>query len=256
MNGTIFRRFPRQDSGTRAFGVECDGRRYFVKEAIRPETAAGILRAEELNRHFRHPILPFLRNTIRTPDGLVGVYDWVDAEVIYNVEIPRGSRIDGADSPHLRFRSLPLPRVLHALDQVFHAHEKLALLGYVASDFYDGAILYDFEGHRTYLCDQDEYRPGSFFLLTDRNFGSTRFMAPEEFKKGAVIDEVTNVFTTGRTALVLLGNGTGSEAGFRGSREMLAVARRATAPEREERFTSLAEFARAWRAAAPGEGTA
>ena len=39
-------------------------------------------------------------------------------------------------------------------------------------------------------------------------FGSSRFMAPEEFERGALIDERTNVFTMGRTAAVLLADGT------------------------------------------------
>jgi hypothetical protein len=51
MNGTIFRSFQRQDSGNRAFGVKCDGGRYFVKEAIRSETAAGIRRALGAGNH-------------------------------------------------------------------------------------------------------------------------------------------------------------------------------------------------------------
>ena len=38
-----------------------------------------------------------------------------------------------------------------------------------------------------------------------RMFGSTRFMAPEEFEKGHVIDERTTVFALGRTMTIFLG---------------------------------------------------
>ena len=59
----------------------------------------------------------------------------------------------------------------------------------MASDLYDGCIIYDFEGSRTFLCDLDEYRDGSFVLDMDRAYGSRRFMAPEEFRRGATSSE-------------------------------------------------------------------
>ena len=70
--------------------------------------------------------------------------------------------------PHVRFRSLPVERILAALDTVFDAHLLLAEHGFVASDLYDGCIIYDFQTSRTYLCDLDEYRPGPFVLDMDR----------------------------------------------------------------------------------------
>jgi len=39
-----------------------------------------------------------------------------------------------------------------------------------------------------------------------RMWGSSRFMSPEEFELGAVIDEVTNVYTMGATAFAFFGN--------------------------------------------------
>lgn len=62
-------------------------------------------------------------------------------------------------------------------------------------------------GLRERLCDLDSYRPGPNILDRDRQHGSTRFMAPEEFCRGAQIDERTTVFTLGRAAYVLLSDG-------------------------------------------------
>ena len=86
-------------------------------------------------------------------------------------------------------------------------------------------------------------------LEADRLPGSRRFMAPEEWQRGAWIDQVTNVFTLGRTAFVLLGNGTPAESAWRGSPAMRSVALRATAPERAERYPSVSAFVQAWREA-------
>jgi serine/threonine-protein kinase len=74
-------------------------------------------------------------------------------------------------------------------------------------------------------------------------------MSPEEFELGALIDERTNVFTMGRTALVFLSDGTLNPDAFRGTRELFEVVARACEPERSRRHDSVATFYGAWRAA-------
>ena len=86
----------------------------------------------------------------------------------------------------------------------------------------------------------------------DRAYGSRRFMAPEEFRRGATIDQVTNVFNLGRAAAVLLGDGTGSLDAWRGTKEMREVVERATSSERARRYQSVSELVEQWRAAAGG----
>jgi serine/threonine protein kinase, bacterial len=157
-------------------------------------------------------------------------------------------RLDPAHT-HVRFRSLPVPEILDALDTIFDAHVVLAEHGFIASDFYDGCIIYDFEATQTFLCDLDEYRPGAWVLNRDRAYGSTRFMAPEEFQRGATIDQVTNVFNLGRATTVLLGDGTESLAAFRGTDSMRNVVLQATDPDRSQRHHSVVEFVREWHAA-------
>jgi len=125
----------------------------------------------------------------------------------------------------------------------------LADRGFIAVDFYDGCIIYDFEQSRTYLCDLDEYRAGPFVLDADRLPGSSRFMAPEECQRGARIDQVTNVFALGRTAVLLLGDGAGSMGSWKGTGVMKEVIMRATALERATRHQSVREFVEAWRSA-------
>jgi serine/threonine-protein kinase len=73
-------------------------------------------------------------------------------------------------------------------------------------------------------------------------------MAPEEFDRGALIDEQTNVFTMGRTAVVFLADGSLDADAFRGSRALFEVVAKACDPRRPRRFDSMAAFCRAWRA--------
>ena len=148
------------------------------------------------------------------------VYDWADGELL---GVPRDQRDDPA-STFQRFRRLPVERVLACLDTIVDVHDRLGEAGEVAGDFYDGCLLYDFAAHRVSLIDLDRYRPGPHTNHMGRMFGSTRFMAPEEFSKGATIDQRTSVFTMGRTVLVLLSDGTTSPDAFRGPPALLEVA--------------------------------
>jgi serine/threonine-protein kinase len=85
-----------------------------------------------------------------------------------------------------------------------------------------------------------------------KNLHTARFMAPEEFERGARIDERTTVFTIGRAALVFLSDATLSAGAFRGSRALFDVVARACSPDSAQRYGSLAAFYRAWRAARIG----
>jgi serine/threonine protein kinase len=248
--GTIFQTFPYQDSDCVSYGVLAQDRRWFVKYSDQPRGIASLRRGQHINTSVRHDALPHLHHVFETPDGLALVYDWVPGELLRNYTRPASVRRchDPTASPAW-IHALPLAQVLDILDTVYDVHLMLAAHGFIAVDFYDGCIIYDFAGRRTCLCDLDEYRPGPFVLADERLPGSRRFMAPEEFQRGAIIDQVTNVFTLGRTAMVLLSDGTGTLAEWRDSGATRDVVIRATAPERAERHPSVHAFVDDWRAA-------
>ena len=79
-----------------------------------------------------------------------------------------------------------------------------------------------------------------------RMFGSTRFMAPEEFELGARIDERTTLFSLGRAAALFLSDGTLDRAPFRASDALYQVVAQACAPAPDQRFASVADFFSAW----------
>ena len=88
-----------------------------------------------------------------------------------------------------------------------------------------------------HVVDLDSYRDGPFTNDMGRMFGSSRFMAPEEYERGARIDERTTVFTMGRTVAQFLSLGTTA---------IDALIARACTPEPGRRFASVAEFYEAW----------
>ena len=249
--GTVFAEFgtKTQDSGNVSYGAQVGADRFFVKTAgipgdplprlDHPARAALLRNAVRLNRSVQHPLLPMLHNVIESPDGPLLVYPWLDGELL---GVPRERR-DDPRSSFQRFRHLPTSEILACLDALFDLHVHLAQAGWIAGDFYDGSLLYDFASSRLWVIDLDFYRDAPFTNDVGRVFGSSRFMAPEEYQKGARIDEQTTVYVMGRTALVFLPDGPPA---------LHEVAARACAPERDQRFETMAAFFRAWQEARSG----
>lgn len=235
-----------QDSGNVSYGARVGGERLFVKTAGAPDDSRPHLRhdgrvallrsAVRLARAVSHPALPALRNVVESPEGPLLVYDWVEGELVGTT---RDRRSDPA-SAYARFRALDPGERAVALDIVFHLHVTLAARGWIASDFYDGSLIYDFTRRRMHVVDLDSYREGPFANDMGRMFGSDRFMAPEEYELGARIDERTTVFTMGRVVAELMSSGT---AGI----ERLVARACEVRPDR--RFQRMTEFHDAWLAA-------
>lgn len=232
---SAFAVFDAQDSGCVSYGVEASGRRWFVKTATTAPSRRSLLRAARFHAAVRHPAIVRPEHVL---DGPVLVYPWHDGSVLNQ------ATTHGSDRGALhRFQHLPRPDVEAAIDTVLDAHLAVAAAGYVAVDLYDGCFLYDFDARRLRLIDLDEYRAGPFTLDADRLPGSRSYMAPEEFVRGAVIDQRSTVHTLGRTIHHLLD----SPAGWRGSQHQHRVVDRATSTPPADRYPDVAALVAAWR---------
>ena len=243
-NGEVFAVFDErtQDSGNASYGVEVDERRYFVKTGGHPDDDRSYLdhrgrvsllrNAVKLAESSDHRTLPNLHQVVESTWGPMLVYDWVEGELIR-------SSID-------RVRSLSVSEIGHLVTEVYDLHRELARLGWIANDFYDGAMIYDFSRSRVHVIDLDSYNMGSFINSMGRMAGSSRFMAPEEFGLGATIDERTTVFTMGRTAAVLMSDNSLEREPFRGSDAQYEVMVRSCAENPDDRFQTVADMYAAW----------
>jgi serine/threonine protein kinase len=244
--GRVFRVFDQQDSGNLCFGIDGLDRRVFVKYAGAPtlryegsvaDAVAWGRRAVEVYRALAHPTLTRLREAGDLGQGHAMVFDWTDA-------LPVGRQYEQSH----RLASLSLPQRVDAVRQIYDFHVHAAAMGWVGVDFYDGSILLDPATGQVTLCDLDFYERAPVTNQMGRMWGSTRFMSPEEYQLGAVIDEVTNVFALGAVAHTLLGNdATKARDAWLGSERQFQVAARALRPLREDRWGSVAELAAAWR---------
>lgn len=246
-NGRIFATFGEntQDSGNVSYGVAVEDARYFVKTAGYPNDPKPLLphaervkllrTAIEIAKTVDHPALVTLHNVIESPDGPLLIYEWVSGDLVRNVME--------------RFRQLPAADILALLDVVYELHAQLAAAGWIALDFYDGCLLYNFDTKIVRIMDLDTYQKRPFINQMGRLFGSSRFMSPEEFEKGARIDQRSNVFTLGRTAVNLLSDGSVNRAPFRANDALFAIIKRACQPEPEARYQTVESFYMAWQAA-------
>jgi serine/threonine-protein kinase len=239
--GIVFATIRGHDSGCTSYGVDDGDDRWFVKAAYDADVDQ-LRSAERSHAAVAHPAIVPLLHAFDVPGGRVVVYPWVAGESLNDPLAPGGRPHAAADSALNRFRARPVASIQRVLDSVIDAHVAVVREDFVAVDFYDGCLMYDAATEQVRLVDLDGYRPGPYVLEADRQYGSRRFMAPEEFVRGSTIDERTTVYTLGRTARVLLG-----ESGhWRGSAASEHVVDRATADEPADRFGSVGAFAEAW----------
>ncbi|KQL34381.1 protein kinase [Psychrobacillus sp. FJAT-21963] len=258
--GEVFCVFDKQDSGNISFGVEKNGSKKFVKYAGaktleykgHPEDAVARLKdSVKIYNNLSHPYLVNLLDYFEVEKGYVLVFDWINGESLHSHwSFPPPKKYNHPASPFYRFKQLPIEFRLRSLTSIFEFHVHMEKKNYVAVDFYDGSILYDFENNSTKICDIDLYMEKPFFNKMGRLWGSSRFMSPEEFTLGAPIDEKTNVFNMGATAFCLLGGELDrSYLKWDASAELYKVTTRAIEEDRSKRYANVEEFYFAWNSA-------
>lgn len=243
--GRVFRVFDDQDSGNICFGAENAEGRTFIKFAGAPaarydgDTAQAVKRlkeAEKIYTQLRHPSLISFRESVDIGGGYALVFDWADGECMGRMY----------EESHRRIMGLPTEEKLGIFSAVTDFLKYTAASGYTAVDFYDGSVMYDEKNKKTTICDLDFFRKQPACNDMGRMWGSSRFMSPEEYEKGAVLDEITNVFTLGQMGFSLFTDSDYDPTIFPLGTRCYDILMKAISPERENRFRTIAEFEIHW----------
>lgn len=246
--GRVFKVFDEQRSGNLCFGVQAgDGKRYFVKFAGAPtvhyngtmKDAVGRLKAATaVYQELSHPNLISYVGSEEIGGGYALAFEWTDAECA------------GGDYPESRrkFMALPLVTRMKIYEDILSFLEYVSQRSFVAIDFYDGNILYDFEAEKTILCDIDLYQKAPYTGELGR-WGSASYVSPEECTPGAVMDKITNVHTMGAAAFALFSNYDRSPEKWPLSRGLYNVVKRAVSDERGDRQQSIRQLIEEWETA-------
>ncbi|MCI1832517.1 MAG: hypothetical protein LKI77_06210 [Bifidobacterium sp.] len=227
------------------------------------ESVCTLVRAMRVYDDLRHPHLASVIEHYRHEDLYVAVYEWAKGECLWDHwNFERYSRNASLRSPSRRFLALPVERRLAAVEVLFSFLSHCARRGYVAVDFYDGSIIYDFDSDTTTICDVDLFRRGPVINTVGEEWpGTKRFKAPEEYARGSVIDERTIVFTLGAMISDFFGPASAADMESRYENNRFCAGppavwqlgdacretvMKATDPRRETRFGTIDEFHHAW----------
>lgn len=262
-------------SGCICIGMENGEKRYFCKIAgantveaeVTPEESVAILKnAVSLYRELEHPNLIKLVEAYGYDRFYIAVFEWANGECLFdhwNFEQYKADHL--LQSPKERFKALPVTKRLLAADVLFSFLCKVNRNGYVAVDFYDGSMMYDFAADKITLCDIDLFRKAP--VVNDKGtewYGTKRLKAPEEYIKGSAIDEQTNIFTLGALLFEIFGNYTGDEirqrykrncfepcavSSWQLNKESYDAAVKAVSRDRDKRYKTLEEFYDHWKMA-------
>jgi serine/threonine protein kinase, bacterial len=212
------RPFEKSDSATLAWRTPALFIKFFPY-AVQERAAAE---AEIASAGLHENIIPSLLMS-GVDDGVILIYPFVSGETL------------GTPEAREKFYALPAPERRAALGVILSALATVTAAGWTLVDFYEGNLIYDYENKKPWLFDWDLCVKAEGFTLTkDRNWGSSRLMAPEEFVRGSRLDSQTNVFNLGRLATLVLGTDA--------TEREQAILARATSPAQSTRHGSVAAF--------------
>ena len=208
-------------SGCICIGMEKACKRYFLKIAgvntieadVTPEESVKILKdAVPVYYDLEHPALIKIVEAYAYKKFYIAVFEWADGECLFDHWNFEKYKTDSTiKSPKEKFKELPPGKKIIVTDVLFSFLDNVNKKGYVAVDFYDGSIMYNFKTDHMKICDIDLYRKASVINDMDDWYGTKRLKAPEEYVKGSVIDVQTNIFTLGALVFEFFGNFSASE---------------------------------------------
>ncbi len=246
--GEVFAVFDKQDSGNLCFGVRSGNTKLFLKIAGPSTIMSHVSEASAIERlkattqiyeDLRHPKLIGLIEHKEIENGYLLVFPWFDGECM-------GKQYGLFE----KFIKLPLNEKLNIYNDILIFHRHVNDNNYIAIDFYDGSIMYNFDNQEAMLCDIEFYSKKPVINTLGRMWGSGRFMSPEEFILNEEIDERSNVFCMGATAFQLFGGGLDrSVEKWGASLKKYEVAIKAIQEKKADRYQSITEYISAWNSA-------
>ncbi|WP_054024444.1 serine/threonine-protein kinase [Bacillus sp. FJAT-28004] len=243
--GKVFTVFDKQDSGYLCFGIQNENKKLFLKMAgaatIRSNVSidVAITRLKStisIYEDLRHPKLIEIIEHKDIKEGYLTVFEWFEGECM-------GKQYDSFD----KFITMPFEEKLSLYKDILLFHLHVNKHKYIAIDFYDGCIMYNFITQQTMICDIEFYSKKPVMNTLGRMWGSSRYMSPEEFQLGAEIDERSNVFLMGATAFQLFGCGSErSLEKWEADEKLFLIALKAINNEKGDRYQTIDEYYEAW----------
>ncbi|MCX4365380.1 MAG: hypothetical protein OSJ70_06385 [Bacilli bacterium] len=264
--GKVFSVIDETGSGCISFGVEKGNKKYFFKiagaktvEAEISENESIILLKEAVKKYedIKHPNLINLIDSFEVNEFFVAVFEWAKGECLFDHwNFNKYKEYSNLETPAEKLKRLAIDKRVNVVLKLFSFFETFIESGYVAVDFYDSSIMYDFENDFVTFCDIDLFRKTPTINdIGEDYFGTKRLKAPEENKLGATIDELTSEFTLGAIIFDMFSNVKNTDEryekgifipnsieDFELEQNVYDVLRKATSYDRNNRYKSIKEF--------------
>lgn len=271
-HGKAFCVFDETGSGCIGIGMKKHGQRYFVKVAglhtiageVSPNIAVkNLIESISVYKNLQHPSLIKLLEQYSYKRYYVMVFAWGEGECLFDHwNFDSYKQNPSLQSPAIRFKALPIEKRLAAVETLFSFLIMAASKDYIAVDFYDGSIMYDFKTDILTICDIDLFKKKPVVNMIGKEYwGSKRVKAPEEYILHASMEECTNVFTLAAIIFPFFGTYTAKEKEicyqeqtvlpcsldtWQLDKESYEVLKKALERDKKDRYASIQEFHQAW----------
>lgn len=147
-------------------------------------------------------------------------------------------------SPLNRFLGLSVEKKIKMVESLFEFYDIVSRAGYVATDFYEGSVLYDFLNDDYYFCDIDFFTPHNTRNENGEQWGPSRFLAPEEISVNGLLYEVTDVYHLGKFIAKIMCDCSNT---WQLSKLKYDVVEKAIQKRQSQRYQSIKEFYQKWK---------
>lgn len=145
--------------------MQDENQKYFCKIAgvdaleadVSPQQSVEVLKnSVYLYQDLHHSNLIKMIEYYEHEDVYNAVFEWADGKCLFDHwNFDKYKSNPSLESPAHRFKKLPVKEKLEVVDVLFSFLASTSNAGYVAVDFYDGSIMYDFSTEKTTICDID-----------------------------------------------------------------------------------------------------
>lgn len=244
--GELFWVLDTQSSGNLCLGVKNANKKYFIKFAgaktindhdLPSDDAIDRLKAAVPKyKELEHNSMARIIESKEIGNGYALVFEWIEGEKIGNNDYYISDN----------FYSIPINKRINVFEEILLFHAHVAKCGYVAIDFNCNNVIYNYDTCKVTICDIDFYSKQSYMNGMGSIFGVKTLMSPEEYRCAALIDEVTNVYTMGATAFLLLSHGNRTLEDWILNEKLYNVVKKAVSNTRRQRQQSIMQLFKEW----------
>ena len=204
--GEVFSVVDETGSGCICFGIRKDNKDYFYKiagaktvesELSESESISLLKHSIQIYKDLSHENLIKLVDDFEYNEFYIAVFEYAYGECLFDHwNFEKYKKDPSIVTPKQRFNSLSKEKKLDVVSKLFSFFINTIDKGYLAVDFYDSSIIYNFDDESVSFCDIDLFRKAP--TINDKGidyYGTKRLKAPEENVLNAVIDERTNELT-------------------------------------------------------------